>query len=209
MAQTAQNAGVALRTVAGRAVEAIAQAACRRGRRRDCDRRSRSHRRAGLRRAAPPRRWSPSLDKPIVVVPPNAVVEPPHRAACSCRWTEPRACTAALQEIMELASAAELEIVVAHVYEQRSLPAFSDHLPHEVRAWREEFIARHCPAAVDARLELRVGEPREHLLDILRRKRLRARRARLESEPDGRSCRGGTPDAGRVTRAGAAHAHKP
>jgi nucleotide-binding universal stress UspA family protein len=81
------------------------------------------------------------------------------------------ASTAALQEIMELASAAELEIVVAHVYEQRSLPAFSDQLPHEVRAWREEFIARHCPAVVDASLELRVGEPREHLLDILRASR--------------------------------------
>jgi len=39
---------------------------------------------------------------------------------------------------------------------------------HEVGVWSEEFIARNCPGALDARLELRIGEPREHVLDILR-----------------------------------------
>jgi nucleotide-binding universal stress UspA family protein len=75
---------------------------------------------------------------------------------------------AAVQALMQLAANAKLEVVLAHVYDERSLPAFSDQLPHEVRAWREEFIARHCPPALDPQLELRVGEPHEHLLDILR-----------------------------------------
>jgi len=166
VAQTAQSAGVALRTVAGRASEAIAHAA------------SREDVAAIVigTRGSPASRPTTgstttalvtSLDKPIVVVPPNAAVGH-HIESVLVALDGTGACTAALQEIMELASAAELEIVVAHVYEQRSLPAFSDQLSHEVRAWREEFIARHCPA-MDASLELRVGEPREHLLDILRR----------------------------------------
>jgi nucleotide-binding universal stress UspA family protein len=74
----------------------------------------------------------------------------------------------ALREIVELAANAELRIVVAHVQQAWSLPQFSDHLPHEVRAWSEEFMARYCPSAVDSVLELRVGEPHEHVLDILR-----------------------------------------
>ena len=68
---------------------------------------------------------------------------------------------------MRLAADATVEIVVAHVHEERTLPAFSDHLAHEVRAWSEEFLARNCPSAPDATLELRVGEPHEHVLDIL------------------------------------------
>lgn len=109
-----------------------------------------------------------SLEKPVAVVPPNAVVGggiqtvlvPLDGTVLSAE---------ALREVVELASRAQLQIVVAHVYLERSLPAFSDHLPHEVRAWTEEFIARHCPSAAAATLELRVvdGEPGEHVLDIL------------------------------------------
>jgi len=46
--------------------------------------------------------------------------------------------------------------------------AFSDQIVHEVRAWSDEFIARNCPGALDATLVLRIGEPREHVLNILR-----------------------------------------
>jgi nucleotide-binding universal stress UspA family protein len=108
-----------------------------------------------------------SLEKPIAVVPSNAsvghdiesVLVPLNGTAASAT---------ALQEIVALASEAGLRIVVAHVHQERSLPAFSDHLPHEVRAWSEEFIARYCPSASEVTLESRVGEPHEHLLDILR-----------------------------------------
>jgi nucleotide-binding universal stress UspA family protein len=104
---------------------------------------------------------------PVVVVPPHA---PPRRAIESVLvpLDGTAASAAALEEILELADDAALRIVVAHVLGTNTMPAFSDHLPHEARAWSEEFIARHCPAAPGATLELRVGEPREHVLDILR-----------------------------------------
>ena len=111
-----------------------------------------------------------SLEKPIAVVPPNApMARPIESVLVPLDGTAPS--TVALQEIAALASNAELQIVVAHVNQERSLPAFSDHLSHEVRAWSEEFIARYCPSATEVTLELRVGEPHEHVLDILRQSR--------------------------------------
>lgn len=108
-----------------------------------------------------------SLSKPVVTVAPDTVVRDPIRRVL-VPLDGTIAGAAALREIVELASGAALEIVVAHVHPARSLPAFGDHLPHEVQAWSEEFIARHCPGALDATLELRVGEPHEHVLDICR-----------------------------------------
>jgi hypothetical protein len=107
-----------------------------------------------------------SLAKPVVVVAPEAACHPIRSVLAPLDGTASSA--AALEEIVAVALGADLEIVVAHVQGPWSLPAFSDHLPHEVRAWSEEFIARHMPAARDARLELRVGEPHEHVLDICR-----------------------------------------
>ena len=105
--------------------------------------------------------------RPVVVVPPDA---PLRREIASVLVPLDGTATsaAALAEIVELAHSAALRIVIAHVHPPQALPAFSDHLPHEVRAWSEEFIARYCPSARDASLELRVGEPHEHVLDILR-----------------------------------------
>jgi nucleotide-binding universal stress UspA family protein len=108
------------------------------------------------------------LEKPVVVVPPNATVEHRVQRVLVPLNGETQG-TAAVQDVMQLAANVMPQVVLAHVYDERSLPAFSDQLSHEVRAWREEFIARHCPPGLDARLELRVGEPHEHLLDVLRR----------------------------------------
>jgi hypothetical protein len=107
-----------------------------------------------------------SLAKPVVVVLPGAECRSIRSVLVPLDGTASSA--AALEEIVAVALGANLEIVVAHVQWPWALPAFSDHLPHEVRAWSEEFIARHMPAARDARLELRVGEPHEHVLDICR-----------------------------------------
>jgi nucleotide-binding universal stress UspA family protein len=109
------------------------------------------------------------LEKPAVVVPPDggAAVRPIARILVPLDGTAGSA--AALEEIIQVASDAAVEIIVAHVHTTSgALPAFSDHLAHEVRAWSEEFIARNCPAATDATLEQRVGAPPEHVLDILR-----------------------------------------
>ncbi len=105
---------------------------------------------------------------PVVVVPPDARVTDRAIRSVLVPLDGTPASAAALSEIVELAHREALRIVVAHVHRPRSVPAFSDHLPHEVRAWSEEFIARHCPGAAEATLELRVGEPHEHLIDLLR-----------------------------------------
>ena len=167
LATTAQGAGVPLRTLAGRPIEALTQAGAAEnvvavviG--------------AGGSAAGKDRANSTamalltSLEKPVAVVPANAPAAPAIESML-VPLDGTAASATALQEIVALASDAEIQIVVAHVHQERSLPAFSDHLPHEVRAWSEEFIARYCPSASEVTLELRVGEPHEHLLDILRR----------------------------------------
>ncbi len=169
VAVAAQEAGVTLRTVAGGAVEVLARAAAEedvaavvigaRGA-------PGGKRPAGSTAVA----LVTSLNKPVAVVPPDAVVERPIESVL-VPLDGTALSAAALREIVELAANAELRIVVAHIQLERSLPAFSDHLPHEVRAWSEEFIARYCPSATGAALELRVGEPHEHVLDILRASR--------------------------------------
>jgi len=166
VAAEAQAAGVTLRNVAGDAVEVLTRA-------------------AGAEdvaavaigaRGAPGGRLPAgsiavalvtSLNKPVAVVSSNATVK--HPIGSVLVPLDATASSAeALREIVGLAANAKLRIVVAHVQQAWSLPPFSDHLPHEVRAWREEFMARYCPSAIDAALELRVGEPHEHVLDILR-----------------------------------------
>jgi hypothetical protein len=109
------------------------------------------------------------LEKPAVVVPPDggATARPIARILVPLDGTAGSA--VALEEIIRVASDAAVEIVVAHVHTSGALPAFSDQLAHEVRAWSEEFIARNSPAAADATLEQRVGEPTQQILDILRR----------------------------------------
>lgn len=107
------------------------------------------------------------LRKPVAVVPP----EPARRRAMESVMVPldgTRESATALNEIVALASGAALQVVVAHVQEARTLPAFSDHLHHEAQTWAQEFIARNCPGAAGAKLELRVGDPHEHLLDLLR-----------------------------------------
>jgi hypothetical protein len=167
LAALAQGAGVPLRTVAGRPVEALTHVAAAESVVAMVIGAGGATAGKGPADSAAMALLA-SLEKPIAVVPPNAPVA---RAIESMLvpLDGTAASATALQEIVALASGAELEIVVAHVHQERSLPAFSDHLPHEVRAWSDAFIARYCPSASEVTLELRVGEPHEHLLDILRR----------------------------------------
>jgi nucleotide-binding universal stress UspA family protein len=166
VASAAHKAGVTLRTIAGETVQVIVDAAAAedvaavvigaRGA-------SAGERPVGSTALA----LVASLEKPVAVIPAGAALQHPIQSVL-VPLDGTVASAAALREIVELASGAELRVVVAHVHQARSLPAFSDHLPHEVHAWSEEFMARHAPAAIDATLELRVGEPHEHVLDICR-----------------------------------------
>lgn len=162
----AHDAGVALRTVAGPPVESLARAAAAE---------DVAALVIGARGAPAEKRPVGStalqlitlLQKPVVVVPP--AVSPRrriHRVLVPLDGT--MASAAALHETVMLAGEAAAEITVAHVQQRHATPPFEDHLPHEVDAWSREFIARYCPSANVATLELRVGEPHEHILQIVR-----------------------------------------
>jgi nucleotide-binding universal stress UspA family protein len=105
-----------------------------------------------------------SLDKPLVVVPPDAV-----RPGVLRRVIVPLEGTLstslAPRRLIEFACDAELDVVVLHVHDEASLPAFTDQPQHETDAWAVEFLARYAPAGVGkVRLEVRVGRREEQIL---------------------------------------------
>jgi nucleotide-binding universal stress UspA family protein len=107
-----------------------------------------------------------SILKPVMVVPPDSV-----RAGALARVLVPLEGTAstslAPKALIELAQEANVEIVVVHVHEAATLPAFTDQPQHQVRAWSEEFVARYCPWGVGkVRVALRVGRREEEILAV-------------------------------------------
>ena len=105
-----------------------------------------------------------SLDKPVVVVPPDVA-----RAGALSRVIVPLEGTLssslAPRHLMEIACDANLDVVVLHVHDEASLPAFTDQPQHETDAWAEEFLARYVPSRFgDVRLEVRVGRRNEEVL---------------------------------------------
>jgi nucleotide-binding universal stress UspA family protein len=166
LAAAAQDAGVALRTVTGPPVQALARAAS------EADVVALVIGARGARAAEHPvgstaLQLITVLQKPVVVVPPTVARSRPIESIL-VPLDGTVASAAALHETVRLASDAAAEITVAHVQQLHSVPPFEDHLPHEVDAWSREFIERYCPSGTDATLELRIGEPHEHVLDILR-----------------------------------------
>jgi nucleotide-binding universal stress UspA family protein len=97
------------------------------------------------------------LDKPVILVPPDA----PHpgrlrRVLVPLEGT--LSTSLAPRGVIELASRASLDVIVLHVLEEHSLPAFTDQPQHEADAWAREFLERYCPSGVDrVQFELRVG----------------------------------------------------
>jgi nucleotide-binding universal stress UspA family protein len=66
------------------------------------------------------------------------------------------------RRIIELASEGSLDVVVLHVLDEASLPAFTDQPQHETEAWAREFLERYCPFGIDdVTLEMRIGQTDE------------------------------------------------
>lgn len=106
-----------------------------------------------------------SLPKPLVVVPPEAAV-PSVFGSILVPLNGKRTTAAALMETLTLAHDRELEVVVLHVHELDSLPLFTDQPQHELTAWAQEFLRRHCPHPEHVRLEVRIGVPGQHVLSV-------------------------------------------
>lgn len=108
-----------------------------------------------------------SLGKPVVVVPPQARI-PSSLQRILVPLNASRETAAALNETIELAHGAAVEVIVLHVLHGPSLPLFSDQPHHEAEAWRHEFLARYGPQPERLRLELRVGIPSELVQTVTR-----------------------------------------
>jgi nucleotide-binding universal stress UspA family protein len=97
------------------------------------------------------------LPKPVLVVPPEAqprasfqkLLVPLEGSVSS---------SLAPEAVFSLAGDAEIEVVALHVYDARSIPAFTDQPQHEQAAWAREFLDRFCRWGLETvRLETRVG----------------------------------------------------
>ena len=104
-----------------------------------------------------------SLARPVVIVPPNGAPRPLRRLLVPLEGT--LATTHAPRWVVELARDAALDVILLHVLDEASLPAFTDQPQHEAEAWSREFLARYCPGGIDdIRLVVRVGRIEEQVL---------------------------------------------
>ncbi len=101
------------------------------------------------------------LAEPVVLVPPDT--RHPGRLRKVLVPLEGTISTSlAPRRLIELASRADIEVVVLHVLDEASLPAFTDQPQHEADTWAREFLARYCPAGFEkVRLETHVGRREE------------------------------------------------
>jgi nucleotide-binding universal stress UspA family protein len=104
-----------------------------------------------------------SVDKPVLVVSPQAVVPDRFRRVLIAMAGVPGR-GRDLKRAIALAARTELDLVAVHVDDEGSVPAFSDQVQYETEAYAEEFLARYAPGAPGVRLDLRIGAPVDEIL---------------------------------------------
>jgi nucleotide-binding universal stress UspA family protein len=105
-----------------------------------------------------------ALPKPLAIVPPDAPA-PGRLRRVLVPLEGTVSSSLAPQSVIKLARAVKLEVVILHVLDEESLPAFTDQPQHEHAAWRQEFLARWCPSGVtNLRVESRVGIREEQIV---------------------------------------------
>ena len=103
------------------------------------------------------------IAKPVVLVPPDL----PHLSSIRRAVIALSGTTRSrryLQRAVELAAATGLDLVVVHVDDEDTIPSFSDQAQYDNEVYAAEFLARFCPGAPDARLEMRMGSPADEIL---------------------------------------------
>jgi nucleotide-binding universal stress UspA family protein len=103
------------------------------------------------------------ITKPVVLVPPDAAAPAQLRRVLIAMKGTPRNSRDMLRTI-ELGASADLELIVVHVDDEQSIPSFSDQVHYETQAYANEFLARYCVGAPEARLVLRIGTPVDEIL---------------------------------------------
>jgi hypothetical protein len=107
-----------------------------------------------------------ALLKPVIVVPPEARVADAFRRVL-VPLDASLSASLVPRTIVELASEATIDAIALHVYDEDSLPRFTDQPQHEQGAWAREFLARYCPSGLGSvRFETRVGR-RDELVPLV------------------------------------------
>jgi nucleotide-binding universal stress UspA family protein len=104
-------------------------------------------------------------NKPIVVVPPEAVGVPPRPirrllVPLEGTGTSSRPILETLFPLLDR----DVELVVLHVFTEHTLPRILDHPIRDMDLLRGEFLARHCPDA--ASIELRTGPVGQRVAEV-------------------------------------------
>lgn len=157
---TAEAAGIPLRTTVGPVVERLVEA----GRASDVvalviGARGTAAGRRGLGDTAAA--VATALLKPVVIVPPDA--DPPQAFRRVLIPLEGSLSTSlAPRSLFELAREARIDVLALHIHDEDSIPSFTDQPQHERPAWAGEFIQRYWPWGIGTvRLETRVGRSGE------------------------------------------------
>jgi nucleotide-binding universal stress UspA family protein len=97
-----------------------------------------------------------SVSTPTVLVPPDAS-DPEHVERILVPLEGTVSTSLAPRHVVELIGCG-IDIIVLHVLDESSLPAFTDQPQHENEARAREFLERYCPVGVEGvRLETRIG----------------------------------------------------
>jgi nucleotide-binding universal stress UspA family protein len=103
-------------------------------------------------------------DKPIVVVPPEAIAPLPFRRVLLPLEGTTDSSTSVLQHLSPLIKAA-VEIIVLHVFTDATLPAMLDRPYRDLEMLGKEFLAQHFPQGT--RIELRSGPVAARIGDLV------------------------------------------
>jgi nucleotide-binding universal stress UspA family protein len=106
------------------------------------------------------------VEKPIVLIPPRAApLERIRRVLLPLEGS--RRTSLAPASVLEVAHSAAVDVIVLHVFDEASLPEFTDQPQHETEVWANEFLARYCPVGLrSVSLALRIGEPAETVVRV-------------------------------------------
>jgi nucleotide-binding universal stress UspA family protein len=107
-----------------------------------------------------------ALPKPVLVVPPGArPASTFNRVLVPIEGT--LSSSLAPRIVFELAGEATIDALALHVYDESSVPAFTDQPQHEQPAWEGEFLRRYCPWGIgETKLETRVGRSGELIAQV-------------------------------------------
>jgi hypothetical protein len=98
------------------------------------------------------------VDKPVALVPPSARLLGTGRIRVLVPLDGSEEADLTVQAVVTRVAHADVDVVVLHVFDESSVPAFLDRPEHDLPAWSHEFLRRHCDEE-GATVVWRAGRP--------------------------------------------------